>query len=53
MKLEEIPYTEAEVKKSTFAETKLTRSYISFAEGDQYVNLRLKWSKTDVEHTGV
>ncbi len=34
VRLREITYTEAEAKKSIFAETKLTRSDISFAEGD-------------------
>lgn len=53
MRLGEITYTAAEAKKPTFAETKLTRSDISFAEGDQYAILRLKRSKTDIEHTGV
>ncbi len=53
MRLREIMYMAAEAKKSTFAETKLTRSDISFEKGDQYATLRLKRSKTDVEHTGV
>ncbi len=46
-------YTAAEAKKTTFAETSLTRSDISFAEGDQYAILRLKRSKINMEHTGV
>ncbi len=53
MRLGEITYTATEAKKSIFAETKLPRSDISFEEGDQYATLRLKRSKTDVEHTGV
>ena len=53
MRLDKMTYTEAEAKKSTLAETKLTRSDISFAEGDQYATLRFKRSKTDVEHTWV
>ena len=53
MRLGEITYTAAEAQKSTFAETKLTRSDFLFAEGDQYATLRLKRSKTDVEHIGV
>ncbi len=53
MRLGEITYTAAEVKKSIFAETKLTRSDISFEEENQYTTLRLKQSKTDVEHTEV
>lgn len=50
-RLGEIKYTEAEVKKTSFEKTKLTRSDISFSEGDQYATLRLKRSIT--EHTGV
>ncbi len=53
MGMEESTYTAAEAKKATFAETGLTKSDISFAEGDQYAILRLKQSKTDTEHTGV
>ena len=53
MRMGELTYTAAEAKKATFAETGLTRSDISFAEGDQYAILRLKRSKTDTEHTGV
>ncbi len=49
----ELTYIAAEAKKATFAQTSLTRSDISFAEGDQYVILRLKQSKTDKEHTRV
>ncbi len=50
MRLGEITYTAAKAKKSTLTKTKLTRSDISSAEGDQYATLRLKWSKTNVEH---
>ena len=53
MRMGELTYTAAELKKDSFKETKLTRSDISFSEGDQYAILRLKQSKTDVEHTGV
>ena len=53
MTMVELTYTAAEAKNATFAETGLTRSDISFAEGDQYAILRLKRSKTDTEHTGV
>lgn len=53
MRLGEITYTETEVKKPSFIQTRLTRSDISFAEGNQYATLRLKRSKTDTEHTGV
>ncbi len=53
LRLGKITYTAAERKKSTFVETHATKSDISFAEGDQYTVLRLKQSKTDVEHSGV
>lgn len=53
MRLGELIYTAADAKKATFAETGLTRSDISFAEGDQYAILRLKRSKADTEYTGV
>ncbi len=53
MRMGELTYTATEAKKATFAETGLTRSDISFAEGDQYAILRLKQSKTDTEYTGV
>ena len=42
MRLGQITYTEAEARLSTFAETKLTRSDISFREGDQYATLRFE-----------
>lgn len=48
-----LTYTAAGLKKDLFKDTKLTRSDISFAEGDQYAILRLKRSKTDIEHTGI
>ncbi len=53
MKMRELTYQAAEAKTATFAETGLTRSDISFAEGDQYAILRLKQRKTDEEHNGV
>lgn len=53
MRMGELTYTAAELKKDSFKDTKLTRSDISFAEGNQYATLRLKRSKTDVEHTSV
>lgn len=53
MKIGELTYIMAEVKKTTFVETGLTRSDISFAEDDQYTVLCLKQSKTDIELTGV
>ncbi len=52
MRRGDLTYTAAEAKKATFAETGLTRSDISFAEGDQYPILQLKQSRTDTEHTG-
>ncbi len=52
MRMGELTYTAAETKQATFAETGLTKSDISFAEGDQYAILRLKRSKTDTENTG-
>ncbi len=53
MRMGELTDTAAGAEKATFAETGLTRSDISFAEGDQYAFLRLKRSKTNTEHTGV
>ncbi len=53
IRMGELTYTAAEAKKATFAETGITRSDISFAEGDKYAILRLKQSKTDTEHTGM
>ncbi len=53
MRMRELTYIAAEAKKATIAQTGLTRSDISFPEGDQYAILRLKQSKTDTEHTGV
>ncbi len=54
LRLGEITYTASELKKkSTFVETHVTRSNISFTEGDQYAVFRLKRSKTDVDYSGV
>ncbi len=53
IRIEESIYMSAEAKKATFSKTCLIRSNISFAEGDQYVVLRLKRSKTNTEHKGV
>lgn len=39
MRMGELIYIAAEAKKAMFAETDLTRSDISFAEGDQYAIL--------------
>lgn len=49
----EITYTAAQAKKTSFSSIKATRSDISFAEDDEYAVLRLKRSKTDIEHSGV
>ncbi len=46
IRMGELTYTAAEAKKATFAETGLTRSDISFAEGDQYAILCLKRNKS-------
>lgn len=48
-----ITYTGTELKKASFSRTKVTKSDVSFVEGNQYAILRLKQSKTDTEHTGV
>lgn len=53
MRIGELTYTAAEVKKDTFTETDLTRSDISFSENDQYAILYMKQSKTNIKHTGV
>lgn len=52
MRLGELTYTHAEKIHSSFRDLHLTRSDITFSEHDQYVTLRLKKSKTDVNHTG-
>ena len=53
LRMGEFTYTNAESQARTFANTRLTRSDITFSEGDQHAILRLKRSKTDVNHTGV
>lgn len=53
LRLGEMTYTRSERTSPAFADTKATRSRVSFAEGDQYAVLRLRRSKTDVDHTGV
>jgi hypothetical protein len=54
LRLDEITYTTSDLKKkAAFIAIKTTRSDISFAENDQYAILRLKRSKTDVNHSGV
>lgn len=53
LRLSEITYTSAELRKATFVDTHATKSDIYFAEDDQYAVLRLKRSKTDIKHSGV
>lgn len=53
LRMGEFTYTNAESQARTFADTKLTRSDITFSKGDQHTILRLKRNKTDVNHTGV
>lgn len=53
MKMGELTYITTDAKKAMFAKTSLTKSNISFAEGDQYAILCLKRSKTDMKHIGV
>ena len=53
LRMGEITYTENEAQSSTFVDIGLTRSDITFSDGDQHAILRLKRSKTDVHHTGV
>ncbi len=42
MRIGELTYTVAEARKARFAEAGLTKSDISFTEGDQYAILRFK-----------
>lgn len=53
MRMGVLTYITAKLKKDTFKDTKLTRSDILFAKSNQYRILRLKQSKTDVDHKGV
>lgn len=53
LRMGEFTYTDTEAQSRVFARTKLTRSDITFSDGDQHAILRLKRSKTDVQHTGV
>ena len=46
-------YMGTKFKKTLFLSTKVTRSNISFAKGNQYPVVRLKQSKTNTEHTGI
>lgn len=51
LRLGKITYTGTELKKASFSEIKVTRSDVSFSEGNQYAVLRLKQSKTKTKHT--
>lgn len=54
LRLGEIIYMVSKFKKkSTFVETYVIRSNILFAERDPYVVLKLKRSKTDLNHSGI
>ncbi len=53
LSLGEIIYTSTDLKKASFSRTRVKRSDVSFAEGNQHTVLRLKQSKTDTEHTEV
>lgn len=52
LRLGEITYTRAQSIKPAFVDTRPTRSDVVFAENDQYTVLRLKRSKTDMDHAG-
>lgn len=49
----EFTYTSTEAQASIFVSTKLTRLDVTFLDGDQHAILRLKQSKTDINHSGV
>lgn len=49
----EFTYTAQALEDPIFIQTHLTRSNITFEENYQYAILRLKFSKTDYDHTGV
>lgn len=49
----EFTYSAQDKRDPMFIQTHLTRSDITFEENDQYAILRLKFSKTDYDHTGV
>jgi hypothetical protein len=53
LRLSEIIYISKKISKITFSKIKTTRSNISFAKDNQYVILRFKRSKTDVDHSEV
>ena len=53
MRIGEITFIDAQNGVSLFKVTKVIRADISLSEFEQFVMLRLKTSKTDVNHTGV
>lgn len=53
LRMGEFTYTSMEAQACIFRDTKLTRSDITFSESDQHAIVRLKRSKTDLNHTGV
>ena len=53
LRMGEFTHTGPQAKRASFQFTKLTRSDISFASGDNFATLRLKRSKSDVKHAGV
>lgn len=53
MQLREITYTQLKKQSPLLKNLHLIRFDITFFESDQYATLRLKQSKTDVNHTGV
>ena len=53
LRLDEMTYTSTDLKKALFSRTRVTKSDVSFAEGNQYQLLRVKQSKTDTKHTEV
>lgn len=53
MRIGKIPFTAAQQAALLLKNTKVTRTVIYFSEFDQFVTLKLKTSKTYVNHTGV
>ena len=53
LRLEKIMYINIELKKTSFSSTKVTRSNISFAKGNQYEVFYFKQSKTNTKYIEV
>lgn len=53
MRLGELTYSDSDKKNPSFKDLFLTRSDVKISENNQYATLRLKRSKTDLNHTGV